>query len=143
LFALTKNRDDAEEVAQDFFLWVTQHGFPRVRRERGRFRDYVKIAVRNAALNFLQRKRPRELTDFDLSQVPSPPEHQPIPDQEWIVAWRKCLLKRAWQELENQEKPDKSPYYVVLRLTATNPQEDSNALAARAAEMLGRPIRPD
>src|ERR1051326_6516052 len=49
------NQHDAEEVAQDFFLWVSQHGLPRASKDRGRFRDYLKKVVRNAGLNFLRR----------------------------------------------------------------------------------------
>src|SRR5262245_65927562 len=50
------NQHDAEEIGQDFFLWVSQHGLPRASKDRGRFRDYLKKVVRNAALNYLRRK---------------------------------------------------------------------------------------
>jgi DNA-directed RNA polymerase specialized sigma24 family protein len=55
--ALIKNRHDAEEVAQDFFLRVSQQCFAHTRKEGGRFRDYLKTAVRHAALTFLKRHR--------------------------------------------------------------------------------------
>src|SRR5262249_14612283 len=55
--ALVTNPHDAEEATQEFFLRVAQHGFVRTRQEGGRFRDYLKAAVRNAALNFLRRNR--------------------------------------------------------------------------------------
>src|SRR6516162_8055018 len=77
LFALLKKKEDAEEVAQDFFLQVTQHGFPRARKERGRFRDYLKVTVRNAALNYLTRKKAPEQNSVDLSQFPA--ESQSFP----------------------------------------------------------------
>src|SRR5439155_1910921 len=57
LLALLKNRHDAEDVAQDFFLRVCRHRFVRANQDRGRFRDYLKTAVRNAALNFARRKQ--------------------------------------------------------------------------------------
>src|SRR5712691_5453780 len=57
LVVLLKNRHDAEDVAQEFFMRITRHGFMHARRDRGRFRDYLKVAVRNTALNFLRGKR--------------------------------------------------------------------------------------
>src|SRR5438105_3561459 len=57
LTVLLRNRHDAEDVAQDFFMRITRLGFVHARRERGRFRDYLKVAVRNTALNFLRSKR--------------------------------------------------------------------------------------
>src|SRR5262245_52269858 len=69
LCALVKHQEDADEVAQDFFLWVTKNGFPRARKERGRFRDYLKVAVRNFALNFLRRKQLVTIDDAALAQI--------------------------------------------------------------------------
>src|SRR5262245_27390195 len=57
LEALLKNTHDAEEVAQDFLLRVHEQGLGRASPERGRFRDYLKKAVRNAALSFLRKKQ--------------------------------------------------------------------------------------
>src|SRR5262249_19708382 len=128
----------------NFFLWVTQHGFPRARKERGRFRDYLKVTVRNAALNYLIRKKASKQRTLNLSQVPAPEEPQSIPDQEWIVEWRPCLLDRAWQGLkEHEDRSAQSLCYTVLRLKAAHPQEDSKTLAARVSKILGRQNRPD
>src|SRR5262249_23195157 len=66
LAALIKPPSDAEDVAKEFFLRVVKNGFVHARRERGRFRDYVKTAVRNTALNFLNRRpaKTRDLRDL-------------------------------------------------------------------------------
>src|SRR5262245_11605767 len=63
LEALLKNAQDAEDVAQSFFLRVVEGGFDRANPERGRFRDYLKIGVRNAAVSFLrkQQRQPRAM----------------------------------------------------------------------------------
>jgi DNA-directed RNA polymerase specialized sigma24 family protein len=143
LGALIKNKHDAEEVAQDFFLWVSQHGLPRARRDRGRFRDYLKKVVRNNALNFLRRKQYCKPTT-DLERISAPEEHRGIPDQEWVVQWRRCLLRRTWRRLAKHEQ--RSPgnlAYTVLKLCADHPQEDSSALAARASQQTGKPLRAD
>jgi hypothetical protein len=141
LRAVLKNPDDAEEVAQDFFLWVTENGFPRARRERGRFRNYLKVAVKNWALNFLRRKR-SELNHESLSTIPAPEES--LQDQQWLREWRRCLLKRTWRNLEkHQNRSADDIYYTALRLAVFHPADDSGTLAALAGNILGRTIRPD
>jgi DNA-directed RNA polymerase specialized sigma24 family protein len=143
LHALIKNDHDAEEVAQEFFLWVSQHGFPRVRQDRGRFRDYLKKVVRNYALNFLRKKSPCA-PRADLLHVPAPEHSDNVPDQEWVVQWRRCLLKRAWRRLQkHQERSPDNLFYTVLHLCATFPHEDSRALAARASLQSGKVLRAE
>jgi hypothetical protein len=143
LLALIKNREDAAEAAQNFFLWVTEHGFPRARRDRGRFRDYLKVAVRNAGLNYIQRQKGPRGSNLDFSSL-SVPDDTLIPEQEWIVQWRQCLLRRAWKALKkHEEQAPQTLCHTVLRLKAANPREHSKTLSARAAALVGRPIRRD
>ncbi|MFO0970551.1 MAG: sigma factor [Gemmataceae bacterium] len=143
LQALVRNEHDAEEVAQEFFLWVSQNGLPRASQDRGRFRDYLKKVVRNKALNFLRDKGPRSF-NTDLLKVPAPEDTRGIPDQEWLVHWRGCLLKRTWRRLEDyQAHSPKGRYHTVLLLCATYPGEDSASLAARAAAMEGSTMAAD
>ncbi len=143
LKALLRHEDDAEEVAQEFFLWVTQNGLPRASQDRGRFRDYLKKVVRNKALNFL-RDRHQHAPDTDLLKVPAPEDSGKIPDQEWLIHWRRCLLKRAWQRLEeHQKRSPKGRHFTVLLLCASHPGEDSRQLAARAGALEGAALSAD
>jgi RNA polymerase sigma-70 factor (ECF subfamily) len=144
LGALIKHKHDAEEAAQDFFLWVSQHGLPRARRDRGRFRDYLKKVVRNAALNYLNRKLPPRHSDAGLENVPEPQERQFVADQEWLADWRRCLLKRAWKRLEiHQARSPDNLCHTVLRLCARYQDESSSALAERTSRASGKPITPE
>jgi RNA polymerase sigma-70 factor (ECF subfamily) len=134
------NQHDAEEVAQDFFLWVSQHGLPRASKDRGRFRDYLKKVVRNKALNFLRKKKP-DAYDIDLLHLAAPDDAPGVADQEWVMHWRSCLFRRAWRRLERyQNRSPKGRYFTVLHLCATHPSEDSRELAARASSLDGRTI---
>jgi DNA-directed RNA polymerase specialized sigma24 family protein len=143
LNALIKNRHDAEEVAQDLFLWISERGLPRARKDRGRFRDYLKAVVRNAALNFLTRKPPKRPSSMDLRHLPAP-EVLCIPDQEWILHWRSCLLNRTWRRLKRyQERTPDNLFYTVLRLSLANLNDTSEALAERTSQLVRRPIRAD
>jgi hypothetical protein len=144
LYALVKNRHDAEDILHDFLLRVLKHGFVHVQREGGRFRDYLKIAVRNAALNHLQRKvkpqrgamKPLPIRAADLSQ--------PTTDQQWATHWRHALLERVWKALQHHEsRASGNLACTVLRLVLDHPEDDSEALAARVSQSLGCPFRAD
>jgi DNA-directed RNA polymerase specialized sigma24 family protein len=92
LSALIKNPHDAEEVVQDFFLKITRlHGFFRVRAERGRFRDYLKSAIRNAALNFLRDRQPASPIDSVLWLRLTVDRSQPRPSRPgWMSGGAAC-----------------------------------------------------
>ncbi len=142
--ALTRDPHDADEVSQEFLVRVLERGFANADPARGRFRDYLKAAVRNAARTFLQRKRPRAQVDADVSEVAAGEESPSPSDQEWIGEWRQCLLDAAWRALEKQEHTSPGNFgYTVLRLSQAHPDEDSAALAARLATKGGSAMRPD
>jgi DNA-directed RNA polymerase specialized sigma24 family protein len=144
LAALVPNRHDAEEVAQEFFLRVVQHGFFRTQQEGGRFRDYLKAAVRNAALSYLRRDRARRAIGCDAFAAGVPDKTLVAADRAWAGEWRRCLLERAYRALEkHQERSPGNLFHTVLSLLADSPQDDTKALAARASALTGRPLRPE
>jgi hypothetical protein len=143
LLALLRDADRADEVAQEFLLRVVQGGFAPPETVRGRFRDYLKVSVRNAALAALRRREPAAAMDGLLRDVPAT-DATPPEEREWLNEWRRCLLERSWHALElRQADAAGVPYHTVLRLAADHPDEGSPALAARAATLLGRTLRPD
>jgi hypothetical protein len=143
LRALVPSSHNAEEVAQEFFLRVTQHGFFHTRESGGRFRDYLKTAVRNAALNFLQRQRSLSPTGpAALAGVPD--KTQVGADQAWVAEWRQCLLSRACHALERHQ--DQSPgnlFHTVLTMVVDNPLDDMKTLADRTSALIGRPLQAE
>lgn len=139
LGALIKNPHDAEEVAQDFFLKALRHGFSGANPDRGRFRDYLKIAVRNAAMTHLRRRPTPQAGAFEIARLSVPDEAARAADAEWVSDWRRCTLERAWQALDKyQRRFPGNLYHTVLRLAADHAGEDSKALAARVAQADGR-----
>ena len=144
LGALIQNPHDAEEVAQEFFLRVTQHGFFHTRKGAGRFRDYLKAAVRNAALNFLRRSRPLNATDSSILQVAILDKTRVAADQAWAADWRQCLLDRACRALEqHQSRSPGNLFHTVLTVVVDNPLDDTKTLAARTSALIGRSLRAD
>ncbi len=136
LEALLKNAQDAEDVAQSFFLRVVERGFERADPERGRFRDYLKIGVRNAALSFL-RKRNRQPRAVDVAGAFSRTDSDA--NRQWLREWQRGLLDRAWDALDwHQRLSVGSLCHTVLFVTVNYPDEDSAAHAVRVARLAGR-----
>ncbi len=139
--AIVRDPHDAEEVAQDFLVQVFDKGFCPENVSRGRFRDYLKSAVRYVAISHLRKRRSSELSEEMLSSIIQPNSEA---DRAWSHEWHDCLLERVWQSLElhQQQTPD-NLYYSVLRQHTNNPKASSDEHAARLSEQLGRPVRAD
>jgi len=143
LRALMGNDHDADEVAQEFLLKVTQLGFQRIGADRGRFRDYLIVSVRNAALTFLRRKRTEARRLATLEQL-LPQETYEAADREYQQEWQRCILDKAWRNLHQHERSSPGNlFYTSLKLAADFPTEDSVALAERASRASGTPLRSD
>ncbi len=135
LRALLPNRDDADEVEQQFLLQVVEKGFPTVAPGRGHFRHYLITIVKNAALGHLRRRSKRVAVWADLSQIPA----GEAADREWQVSWRECVLQNTWNALRDHQKKAKgNQFHTVLKTFVEHQQEDSPALAARVSEATGQ-----
>jgi hypothetical protein len=141
--ALVRNEHDAEDIVQDFLLQTVRRPFTPEQIRGGRFRDYLKAMLRNAAMTHFRRKAHQPTAVVDLTTFPTPGVDH-VADHEWLAEWRGCLLQRAWEALELHERaaPD-GMAYTVLRLTADHPEEPSAALAERASALTGRSVSVD
>ncbi len=140
LDALLRDPHDADEVAQDFLTRVVERGFAHAEPGRGRFRDYLKTSVRNAALTHLRRKRRSVCADLGRLPLAGPD----AAERAWVAEWQRCALSKAWRSLDrHQARTPGSLAHTVLRLSVDHPEEASEALAARAAGLAGRPLRAD
>jgi RNA polymerase sigma-70 factor (ECF subfamily) len=144
--AIVRDEELAEEVLQDFLLQVMSCGFKTVDRTRGRFRDYLKVLVRNAALARLRRAQAearqtrggRALDGLHCEAA------EPEAELEWRDQWRRSILERAWGALErHQRKSAGNLSFAVLWLVAQYPAENSKALSQRASALAGAPVEPD
>lgn len=144
LGAILRDPADVEEVAQEFVLKVVEKGFGHASPAGGRFRDYLKASLRNAALTHLRKRAARPAGDPALLDGVAAPSAEAAADAAWLAEWRGCLLERAWHALDaHQRGAPGNLFHTVLRLTVDHPGEDSSALAARAARESGRPLKAD
>lgn len=145
LLAIIKDPHGAEEVLQDFLLRAFQHGFVPEQVAHGKFRNYLKAAVRNAAISHFRRRKCASHGSLDGKEdLLAAPTAEAADDanQRWLQQWRQCLLDRVWQALDHHQRhsPDNLSY-TVLRLIVDFPEEDSASLAARASHIAGRAVR--
>src|SRR5215467_9141490 len=70
-------------------------------------------------------------------------EESPYDDQ-LLATWRRSLLDMTWSALEEYQRAHKgSVSFTLLRLRADFPDDDSEQLAARLSDVLGRKVRAD
>ena len=140
LNALVRDEDIAQEVLQDFLLQIVAKGFGNRDTSKGRFRDYLKVAVRNAALSEIRRRKVRQTVDVDVEKI----EVAAAADDVWLRDWRKCLLDVGWRELERLERASETNFgHSILRIAVEHNGEDSSELATRASEVTGHSFSPD
>ncbi|HEX3315931.1 MAG TPA: sigma factor, partial [Gemmataceae bacterium] len=143
LGALIRDSHDADDVAQTFLTRMIGRPFSPDRVSKGRFRDYLKAVLRNAAIDFFRQRDPILANGADMNRIAAP-EAEKAADRAWLAEWRNCLLERTWEGLDRIERESpESLAFTALRLAVEHTDEDSTALAARASAMTGRSIRPE
>lgn len=134
-------RDDArgDELAQDAIVRLLSGDFAGADPERGRFRDLLKVAVRNMVRNYWEKENRRRAADFDLNRFDV--EDSSPDDSAWEASWRQGALDLAWAALEQFERAQPgSAAFTLLRLRAAFPDASSEELAAKLSERTGQTI---
>jgi RNA polymerase sigma-70 factor (ECF subfamily) len=102
-------RGDAGDLTQDFFAWMLDSDFlERVDPERGRFRGFIKVALRNYVRDRHRREKAikrggatwtRALSEVAQDDVATLGGEARTPEEELDHAWRSELLQRAIDQL--------------------------------------------
>ncbi len=141
LHAIVRDPSVAEEIIQDFVVKMLDRRFDRAAPGGGRFRSYLKQAIRNAVREHFRRRRPESLPDDMLAEYAVDAAADSAAERAWADEWRSCLLERAWQSLElRQRRSPGACYFEALRATADHPELASTALAALLSDRCGRPV---
>lgn len=136
--ALTRNDEEADELSQEVIVRLLKGDFDRATPDRGRFRDLLKVAVRNMVRSYWSRKQRRTPAPLDVEQFADEAPVDPA-DEAWDSTWRDSVLDMAWQALESYEKASSGTVaYTLLRLRTEHPDDDSPQLAARLSAAVGR-----
>jgi RNA polymerase sigma factor (sigma-70 family) len=140
--AMMQGEDAAQDVAQDIVVRLLAGDFAGADPQRGRFRDLLKVSIRNMIRNeWSKRKRGRGSSQ----QVADLPAESPDPERDpWLSEWRQRVLDLVWNALEDRERRQPgSAVCTLLRLRMNNPDDTSEQLAEKLSLKFGRPVRTD
>jgi RNA polymerase sigma-70 factor (ECF subfamily) len=138
LGAVLRNDHDADELTQEVILRLLSGHFAGASPEKGRFRNYLKTAVRNLVHTHWQQRQREAAVDLDSADVAAAvDEHEE--ETLWNYDWRCTVLHSAWAALRKHEESHLgNSFYTVLRLRSENPELNSNALARRMEQTTGQ-----
>jgi RNA polymerase sigma-70 factor (ECF subfamily) len=139
LLAALHDPHAASDLSQEFALRFLRGDFHRADPARGRFRDFVKRALRNLIIDDRRRRRARPASDA-LPEPADPVEADREFDRHFLASWRSDLMARAWDALERLQEQTGQPYHAVLRLRVEQPEWHSPELAERLSTTLGRTV---
>jgi RNA polymerase sigma-70 factor (ECF subfamily) len=140
LTAVLRDPAAAEEVRQELVVAFLRRGGAQTWPGKGRFRDYLKTAARNAAVTYL-RKQGRLPTATDLEPQADPHSTDEAADRALTSEWQRCVLDRVWRELEAHERQSPGNLcYTVLQIVAEFPHEDSPKQAQIASQRAKRTL---
>lgn len=140
--AITRDEHLADEISQDVMVRLLQGDFAGADPQKGRFRDLLKVAVRNMVRNLWSKQKVRRTVDYDLDLNADDANNET--DTAWTESWRDQVLSLAWSQLENyQQNHEGSVAYSILKLRTDDPDCSSEELAERLSQEIGKPVRAD
>jgi RNA polymerase sigma-70 factor (ECF subfamily) len=144
LRGMLRDPDAAQELTQEFAVRILRGDFKHADPQRGRFRDFLKTAVRHLVIDYWRRReREKEAAQplpVDSALGPAAPADENNADAEFLASWREELLLRAWEALAQVQQDSGGPYYTVLHSKSAHPEIRSAEMAARLTNELGKPF---
>jgi RNA polymerase sigma factor (sigma-70 family) len=141
---MVRDEDVAMDLTQEFASRFLRGDFNKANPERGRFRDFLKVSLRNLVMDhfrkqkFAREKGPRHLPDE--SSVPGAPADQRADDQAFVSSFREEVLARTWEALAEVQRTGRQPYHTVLRFKIQHPEMSGPDMAETLSQQLGKAI---
>lgn len=109
--AFRRTREDAEDLAQEFFLSWLEKGMPRIDPDAGSFRPYLKAALRHFAMNDTRARRVRKAIDGTVPLDDDVPGAAGGAEQAFDEAYRSHLIARAIDAMTEEYAAEGRPVY--------------------------------
>jgi RNA polymerase sigma-70 factor (ECF subfamily) len=140
LLGMLRDPAVAEELTQEFAVRVLRGDFKHYDPERGRFRDFVKAAVRHLVMDHWKKRKDKQPQSFVPDQAEPAAETPPEAgfDLEFLSKWKEELIARTWEALQKNQEEEGPPYYTVLRCKTDQPAARSVQLAEQVSRQLGK-----
>ena len=106
--------EEVEDLTQDFFLRWQMKGMPGADPERGRFRSYLKGAVRHFVQNHRRTKRTRRTDEVAIQSLTDAIEaNVPSPESAFDQAYQRGLLASAVDAMAREYEAERRPHYAA------------------------------
>jgi RNA polymerase sigma-70 factor (ECF subfamily) len=136
----------AEELTQDFALRFLRGDFKRADPQRGRFRDFLKTALRHQVIDHWRKQKktrneaPHALPDDAVTAAPTQTDEHLEDEAAFLKGWQEELLARSWEALAQFQKETGIPYHTVLQCKTAHPQAQTAQLVAQVCQQTGKPF---
>jgi RNA polymerase sigma factor (sigma-70 family) len=131
-----------QELNQEFATRFLEGNFLKYDPKIGRFRDYIKKAVRNLMVDYYRRKAKTRQIDTELARTIIDESSPNDSDDEFTDAWRSEILDRAWNSLEEFQRRTKVAHHTILKHRAQHPGQTSEQMAEDLGRILGQKLTP-
>ena len=148
LLGMLRDPAAAEDMTQEFSVRLLRGDFKHFDPERGRFRDFLKVALRHLVIDYWKQQHKRkEKEPQALAPDPAEPIGAASPeselDRDFIEKWKEELLARTWQALEKSQQESGQGFYTMLRCKTDHPEWHSLQLAEQVGRQLGKDFTPE
>lgn len=144
---LTRDEVDADDIAQEAILRLMRGDFEGADPDQGRFRDFLRTALRNMVRNhWAKQARTSKLEQKLMDESVGCSLEESELDDDWIACWRTNILDNAWEQLRAFESENEnSRPHTLLRVRVDHPdwsyEQVSEYLATIGIEMSQPAIR--
>jgi RNA polymerase sigma-70 factor (ECF subfamily) len=140
LLGVVRDPAAAEELTQEFAVRFLRGDFCRANPRQGRFRDFLKVALRHLAVDHWRGKEKAlpPLPPDSPERIPDVPPAGDDFERAFLDNWRAELFARTWGALARVQEETGQPYHTVLCLKTTEPKLRSAQLAEQVSAQTGK-----
>jgi RNA polymerase sigma factor (sigma-70 family) len=141
LLGIVRDEEAATDLTQEFAERFLRGDFRKATPERGRFRDFLKVALRNLAMDHFRKQKVRGMQPLPESgfEVGDDSEQRQR-DEAFVASFREEVLARTWETMAQEERSSGKPHHTVLRFKIQHADLAGTEMAEQLSVKLGKPV---